>query len=132
MVKKLDESMAALSKVRLERVEARARELAGQAIVDLASMNNGIGGGGAANIRPAATRSVEDVMPIRSEAEYMQVLETIRTLAANVTDEARDGHLLALQQRAQVYEQRQRVDPQRLQALDELVAQAQELKMGYD
>jgi uncharacterized protein YbjQ (UPF0145 family) len=74
----------------------------------------------------------EDVMPIRSDAEYRHVLGTIRKLAANVTDEARDGHLLALQQRVQVYEQRQRVDPQRLQALDELAAQAQELKMGYD
>jgi uncharacterized protein YbjQ (UPF0145 family) len=74
----------------------------------------------------------EDVMPIRSDAEYRHVLETIRTLATNVTDETRDGQLLALQQRVQVYEQRQRVDPQRLQALDELAAQAQELKMGYD
>ena len=74
----------------------------------------------------------EDVMPIRSDAEYRHVLGTIRTLAENVTDVTRDGRLLALQQRAQVYEQRQRVDPQRLQALDELAAQAQELKMGYD
>ncbi len=74
----------------------------------------------------------EDVMPIRSDAEYRHVLGTIRTLAENITDEARDGQLLALQQRVQVYEQRQRVDPQRLQALDELAAQAQELKMGYD
>lgn len=74
----------------------------------------------------------EDVMPIRSDAEYRQVLETIRTLSAAVTDETRDGRLLAMQQRVQVYEQRQRVDPQRLQALDELAAQAQELKMGYD
>ena len=74
----------------------------------------------------------EDVMPIRSDAEYRRVLGTIRTLAANVTDETRGGQLLVQQQRAQVYEQRQRVDPQRLQALDELAAQAQELKMGYD
>ena len=74
----------------------------------------------------------EDVMPIRSDAEYRQVLEKIRALSAAVTDVTRDGRLLALQQRAQVYEQRQRVDPQRLQALDELAAQAQELKMGYD
>lgn len=74
----------------------------------------------------------EDVMPIRSDAEYRQVLEKIRALSAAVADITRDGRLLALQQRAQVYEQRQRVDPQRLQALDELAAQAQELKMGYD
>ena len=74
----------------------------------------------------------EDVMPIRSDAEYKHVLEKIRTLSAAVADITRDGRLLALQQRAQVYEQRQRVDPQRLQALDELAAQAQELKMGYD
>jgi hypothetical protein len=39
---------------------------------------------------------------------------------------------LALQQRARAYEQKQRVDPQRLQALEELAAQAQDLKMGYD
>ena len=74
----------------------------------------------------------EDVMPIRSDAEYRQVLEKIRALSAAVAYINRDGRLLALQQRAQVYEQRQRVDPQRLQALDELAAQAQELKMGYD
>ena len=74
----------------------------------------------------------EDVMPIRSDAEYRQVLEKIRALSAAVADITRDGRLLALQQRAQVYEQRQRVDPQRLQALDELAAQAQEMKMGYD
>lgn len=71
-------------------------------------------------------------MPIRSDAEYRLVLETIRTLTANVTDKTQDRHLLALQQRARVYEQKQRVDPQRLQALEELAAQAQELKMGYD
>ena len=74
----------------------------------------------------------EDVMPIWSDAEYKHVLEPIRTLTAAVTHETRDGQLLVLQQRAQVYEQRQRVDPRRLQALDELAAQAQELKMGYD
>ncbi len=79
----------------------------------------------------------QDVMPIRSDAEYRLVLETIvletiRTLTANVTDETQDRHLLALQQRARAYEQKQRVDPQRLQALEELAAQAQELKMGYD
>ncbi len=74
----------------------------------------------------------EDVMPIRSYAEYTHVLETIRMLTANVTDETQDRHLLALKQRVEAYEQRQRIDPQRLQALDELAAQAQELKMGYD
>jgi hypothetical protein len=74
----------------------------------------------------------EDVMPIRSDAEYTHVLEMIRTLTANVTDETQDRHLLALKQRVEAYEQRQRIDPQRLQALDELAAQAQELKMGYD
>ena len=74
----------------------------------------------------------EDVMPIRSDAEYTHVLEIIRTLTANVTDETQDRHLLALKQRVEAYEQRQRIDPQRLQALDELAAQAQELKMGYD
>lgn len=74
----------------------------------------------------------QDVMPIRSDAEYRLVLEMIRTLTANVTDETQDRHLLALKQRVEAYEQRQRIDPQRLQALDELAAQAQELKMGYD
>ena len=74
----------------------------------------------------------EDVMPIHSDAEYTHVLEIIRTLTANVTDETQDRHLLALKQRVEAYEQRQRIDPQRLQALDELAAQAQELKMGYD
>ena len=74
----------------------------------------------------------EDVMPIRSDAEYKHVLETIRTLSAAVTHETQDGHLLALQQRAQVYEQSQRVDPRRLQSIDDLAAQSQELKMGYD
>jgi len=74
----------------------------------------------------------QDVMPIRSDAEYRLVLETIRTLTANVTDETQDRHLLAPQQRARAYEQKQRVDPQRLQALEELAAQAQDLKMGYD
>ena len=38
----------------------------------------------------------EDVMPIRSDAEYTHVLEMIRTLTANVTDETQDRHLLAL------------------------------------
>ncbi len=41
----------------------------------------------------------QDVMPIRSDAEYRLVLETIGTLTANVTDETQDRHLLALQQR---------------------------------
>jgi len=36
----------------------------------------------------------QDVMPIRSDAEYRLVLETIRTLAANVTDETQDRHFL--------------------------------------
>jgi uncharacterized protein (DUF2236 family) len=80
----------------------------------------------------AELNRAQDVMPIRSDAEYRLVLETIRTLTANVTDETQDRHLLALQQRARAYEQKQRVDPQRLQALEELAAQAQELKMGYD
>lgn len=83
-------------------------------------------------MRIAKFYRTEDVMPIRTDAEYRQVLEKIRALSAAVADITRDGRLLALQQRAQVYEQRQRVDPQRLQALDELAAQAQELKMGYD
>ena len=74
----------------------------------------------------------EDVMPIRSDAEYTHVLEMIHTLTANVTDGTQDRHLLALKQRVEAYERRQRIDPQRLQALDELAAQAQELKMGYD
>ena len=73
----------------------------------------------------------QGVMPIRSDAEYRLVLETIHTLTA-VTDETQVRHLLALQQRARAYEQRQRVDPSRLQVLEELAAQAQELKMGYD
>ena len=80
----------------------------------------------------AELNRAQDVMPIRSDAEYRLVLETIRTLTANVTDETQDRRLLALQQRARVYEQKQRVDPQRLLALEELAAQAQELKMGYD
>ena len=81
-------------------------------------------------MKTAEIYRTEDVMPIRSDAEYRLVLETIRTLTANVTDETQDRQLLALQQRARAYEQKQRVDPQRLQALEELVAQ--ELKMGYD
>ena len=44
----------------------------------------------------------EGVMPIRSDAEYKHVLETIRTLTAAVTHETRDGQLLVLQQRAQI------------------------------
>jgi len=83
-------------------------------------------------MKTAEIYRTEDVMPIRSDAEYTHVLEMIRTLTANVTDETQDRHLLALKQRVEAYEQRQRIDPQRLQALDELAAQAQELKMGYD
>lgn len=74
----------------------------------------------------------QDVLPTRSDAEYRLVLETIHTLTAKVTDETQVRHLLALQQRARAYEQRQRVDSNRLQALEELAAQAQELKMGCD
>ncbi len=83
-------------------------------------------------MKTAEIYRTEDVMPIRSDAEYTHVLETIRMLTANVTDETQDQHLLALKQRVEAYEQRQLIDPQRLQALDELAAQAQELKMGYD
>ena len=83
-------------------------------------------------MKTAEIYRTEDVMPIRSDVEYTHVLETIRMLTANVTDETQDQHLLALKQRVEAYEQRQRIDPQRLQALDELAAQAQELKMGYD
>lgn len=72
-------------------------------------------------------RTLEDVMPIQSDAEYQQVLEAIR--AAELGNDAR---VLVLRQRAEAYAQRLRKDPERLRALDELAAQAQELKMGYD
>ncbi|AJY19031.1 hypothetical protein [Burkholderia multivorans] len=74
-------------------------------------------------------RTVEDVMPIRSDAEYQQVLEAIRAASDAATS---DERLLALRQRAEAYERRLRVDPKRLRALEELAAQAQDLKMGYD
>lgn len=74
-------------------------------------------------------RTVEEVMPIRSDAEYQQVLEAIRTASDAATS---DERLLALRQRAEAYERRLRVDPKRLRALEELAAQAQDLKMGYD
>jgi hypothetical protein len=74
-------------------------------------------------------RSVEDVKPIQSDAEYQQVLAAIQTASAEaMSDECQ----LALKQRAAAYEQRLRIDPERLRALDELAAQAQALKMGYD
>ncbi|EJO57930.1 toxin-antitoxin system, antitoxin component, Xre domain protein [Burkholderia multivorans ATCC BAA-247] len=72
---------------------------------------------------------MEDVMPIRSDAEYQQVLEAIRAASDAATS---DERLLALRQRAEAYERRLRVDPKRLRALEELAAQAQDLKMGYD
>ena len=74
-------------------------------------------------------RSVEDVKPIQSDAEYQQVLAAIQTASAEAMS---DEYLLALKQRATVYEQRLKIDPERLRALDELAAQAQALKMGYD
>lgn len=74
-------------------------------------------------------RTVEEVMPIRSDAEYQQVLEAIRAASDAATS---DERLLALRQRAEAYERRLRVDPKRLRALEELAAQAQDLKMGYD
>ena len=74
-------------------------------------------------------RSVEDVKPIQSDAEYQQVLAAIQTASAEAMS---DERLLALKQRAAAYEQRLRIDPERLRALDELAAQAQALKMGYD
>lgn len=77
-------------------------------------------------------KDIEDVRPIRTEAEYRQVLEAISALSAEPPDEERERRLLALRQRVQAYEQRQRIDPERLRALEELAAQAQELKMGYD
>ncbi len=74
-------------------------------------------------------RSVDDVKPIQSDAEYQQVLAAIQAAAAEAMS---DERLLALKQRAAAYEQRGRIDPERLCALDELAAQAQALKMGYD
>ena len=44
---------------------------------------------------------------------------------------ARDHELLALRQRAEVYERRAQFNPDRLRALGELAAEAQELKLGY-
>ena len=73
MVKKLDDSMAALSMARRERVEARVQELAGQVRVGLANKEDVVGGRGAAHLLPAALRNVEDVMPIRSDLEFQQV-----------------------------------------------------------
>lgn len=132
MVKKLDDSMAALSMARRERVEARVQELAGQVCVGLANKEDIVGGREAANMLPAALRNVEDVMPIRSEFEYQQVQAEILAASEDSAGEVRDRQLEALQQRAEAYQQRLRMDPQRLQALEELAAQAQELKMGYD
>ena len=74
-------------------------------------------------------RTVEEVKPIQCDAEYQQVLAAIRIASGEAIS---DERLLALKQRAAAYEQRLRVDPQRLRALEELTAQAQELKMGYD
>lgn len=74
-------------------------------------------------------RSVEDVKPIQSDAEYQQVLAAIQAASAEAMC---DECLLALKQRAAAYEQRFRIDPERLRALDELAAQAQALNMGYD
>lgn len=132
MVKKLDDSMAALSMARRERVEARVQELAGQVCVGLANKEDIVGGREAAHMLPAALRNLEDVMPIRSEFEYQQVQAEILAASEDSAGEVRDRQLEALQQRAEAYQQRLRMDPQRLQALEELAAQAQELKMGYD
>ena len=74
-------------------------------------------------------RNVEYVKPIQSDAEHQQVLAAIQTASAEAMS---DEYLLALKQRAAAYEQRLRIDPERLRALDELAAQAQALKMGYD
>ena len=132
MVKKLDDSMAALSMARRERVEARVQELAGQVWVGLANKEDVAGGGGAAHMLPAVLRYVEDVMPIRSDLEFRQVQAEILAASEVSAGDVRDRQLKALQQRVEAYQQRQQLDPQRLQALDELAAQAQELKMGYD
>jgi hypothetical protein len=132
MVKKLDDSMAAMSIARRERVEARVQELAGQVCVGLANKEAVVGGRGAAHLLPAALRNVEDVMPIRSDLEFQQVQAEILAASKVSAGEVRDRRLKPLQQRVEAYQQRQRLDPQRLQALDELAAQAQELKMGYD
>lgn len=61
-------------------------------------------------------KDIEDVRPIRTEAEYRQVLAAISALSAEPPDEERERRLLAL----------------RLRALEELAAQAQELKMRND
>lgn len=74
-------------------------------------------------------RTVKEVMPIRSDAEYQQVLGAIQAAS---DEAASDERVLALRQRAQAYEQRLRIDPERLRALAELAAQAQDLKMGYE
>jgi len=76
-----------------------------------------------------AMRTVKEVMPIRSDAEYQQVLGAIQAAS---DEAASDERVLALRQRAQAYEQRLRIDPERLRALAELAAQAQDLKMGYE
>lgn len=132
MVKKLDDSMVALSKDRRERVEARVQELAGQVCVGLANKEDVVGGCGAAQMVPNALSNAEDVMPIRSEFEFRQVQAEILAASENPAGEVRDRYLQALRQRVQAYQQRKQMDPQRLQVLDELAAQAQELKMGYD
>jgi len=117
---------------RRERVEARVQELAGQVCVGLANKEDVVGGRGAVHLLPAALRNVEDVMPIRSDLEFQQVQAEILAASEVSAGEVPDRQLKALQQRVQAYQQRKRLDPQRLQALDELAAQAQELKMGYD
>ena len=52
-------------------------------------------------MKTAEIYRTEDVMLIRSDSEYTHVLETIRMLTANVTDETQDRHLLALKQRVE-------------------------------
>ena len=66
-------------------------------------------------------RTMEEVKPIQSDAEYQQVLAAIQAASAEVIS---DERLLALKQRVAVYEQRLRIDPERLRALEELTSRS--------
>jgi len=77
-------------------------------------------------------KDVKDVMPIRSQTEYESVLQAIETLSKDGASDARDCRLRDLRQRAEAYEQRQRIDPERLRALEDLANEAQKLGMGYE
>ncbi len=76
-------------------------------------------------------RSVEDVMPIRSNEEYLAALKEIAALRHTSSEIADAARLHALVSRVEAYDKWQSVDPDRLRALEMLVEEAQRLNMGY-